>query len=319
MAEHLALGFRCAGAETRIVDETAAELPPDGPREHAIVIAPHEFFLLGDGPLRLSRRFLARCSLWLAEQPGSEFFAMCVWFARFARRVLDVNPLAALAWGELGVPARALPLGWIAGLDDFADALEIEAAQVRAALEPEAREPVFVDRPLADRPIDVFFNGVLTHHRETFFARNAWFFSDLRCALFMPTPRIPISARVASSLSAHDATALSQRAKILLNIHRGEMPYFEWHRLVVRGIWQKAVVVSEPSRRVPGFEPGLHYIECALDEMPRKIEWLVRSDAGRAEAEAIRMRAFDVLQRRYPLAAMAAAFLAEDAASKEDA
>jgi glycosyltransferase involved in cell wall biosynthesis len=319
MAEHLALGFRCAGAETRIVDETAAGLPPEGPREHAIVIAPHEFFLLGDGPQRLSRRFLARCSLWLAEQPGSEFFAMCLWFARFARRVLDVNPLTALAWGELGVPARALPLGWIEGLDDFADALEIEAPQVRAALEPEAREPVGVDRPLADRPLDVCFNGVLTQHREKFFARNAWFFAGLRCALFMPTPRIPISARVASSLSAHDATALSQRSKILLNIHRSEMPYFEWHRLVVRGIWQKTLVVSDPSRRVPGFEPGVHYIECTLEEMPRKIEWLLRTDAGRAEAEAIRTRAFDALQRRYPLAAMAAAFLAEDAASQERA
>ncbi len=319
MAEHLACGFRAAGAETRIVDENVEGLPPAGAREHAIVVAPHEFFLLGDGPKRLSRRFLARCSLWLAEQPGSEFFAMCLWFARFARRVLDVNPLTALAWGELGVSARALPLGWIDGFDDFADALEIEAPHVRASLAPEARAPVLVDRPLCERPIDVVFNGVLTQHRERFFARNAWFFSDLRCAFFMPTPRIPISAHVASSLSAHDATALSQRSKILLNIHRSEMPYFEWHRLVVRGIWQKALVVSEPSLRVPGFEPGQHYIECELEQMPRKIEWLLRTEAGQAEAEAIRMRAFDALQRRYPLAAMAAAFLAEDAASEESA
>src|SRR5262249_46750312 len=153
--------------------ETYDPPPSAGARDHWIVVSPHEFFVLGDGPKRLSRKFLSRCSLWLAEQPGSEFFGMCLWFARFARRVLDINPLSALAWGELGVTARALPLGWDGGLPEFRDRLDFESAEVRAAQAPETRTPVSVDRPLAERPIDVFFNGVLTERRERFFAHNA--------------------------------------------------------------------------------------------------------------------------------------------------
>lgn len=315
MAQLLAHGFERAGARVRVVDETRpVPREPLRPGEHRIVLAPHEFFLLGDGPNRLSRGFLETASLWLAEQPGSEFFAMGIWFARFARRVLDVNPLSALAWGELGFAARALPLGYTAGFGDYADALGIEAPHVRRALRPRARPPCPVDAPLCDRPIDVSFNGVLTGRRERFFARHAPVFSGLECALFMPSPATPVSVRLASSLTPRDATALSQRSKIVLNVHRGETGYFEWHRLVVRGMWQRALVVSETSMPVPWIEPGVHYIEAELDDLPGRIEQLLRSESGREEAERVRMAGFEALRARYPLERICAAFLADDAA-----
>jgi hypothetical protein len=314
MAELLAHGFGRAGARVTIQDESAATPgAPPARGEHRIVIAPHEFFLLGDGPKRLSRGFLETTSLWLAEQPGSEFFAMGIWFAQFARRVLDVNPLSALAWGALGFEARALPLGHTTGFADYADALEIEAPHVRRALRPGARPSCAADAPLRERPIDVSFNGVLTDRRERFFARHAPVFSELECALFMPSPATPVSVRLASSLTPHDATALSQRSKILLNVHRGETGYFEWHRLVVRGLWQRALVVSETSMPVPGLEPGVHYVEADLDELPERIDWLLRSEAGQAEAEQVRTAGFEAFRARYPLEALCAAFLADDA------
>ena len=139
MAELLELGFRSIGAEVAILDESTRALPPEGRGEHAIVIAPHEFFLLGEGPRHLSRGFLSRVSLWVAEQPGSEFFAMCFWFARFARGVLDINPLTAVAWNQMGVHARALPLGWLEGFPAYADGLEIEAPL--RARRPDSRGP----------------------------------------------------------------------------------------------------------------------------------------------------------------------------------
>ena len=313
MAELLAHGFRRAGAEATIHDER--ETPPTtqlAPGEHRIIIAPHEFFLLGDGPKRLSRGFLETASLWLAEQPGSEFFAMGIWFAQFARRVLDVNPLSALGWGALGFDARALPLGHVDGFEAYADAREIEAPHIRQALRPRARPACRAEAPLAQRPIDVSFNGVLTDRRERFFARHAHVFEGLECALFMPSPATPVSVRLASSLTPGDATALSQRSKILLNVHRGETGYFEWHRLVVRGLWQRALVVSETSMPVPGLEPGEHYVEADLDELPARIEWLIRSEAGRAEAERICTAGYQALREKYPLAALCAAFLDDD-------
>jgi hypothetical protein len=319
MTELLAHGFGRVGAEVSIRDESAATPEaPVAPGEHRIVIAPHEFFLLGDGPKRLSRGFLETTSLWLAEQPGSEFFAMGIWFAQFARRVLDVNPLSALAWDALGFEARALPLGHITGFADYADALEIQAPHVRRALRPRARPPCAINAPLRDRPIDVSFNGVLTDRRERFFARHASVFSELECALFMPSPATPVSVRLASSLSPHDATALSQRSKILLNVHRGETDYFEWHRLVVRGLWQRALVVSEPSMPVPWLRPGEHYIEAEGDELPERIEWLLRSKDGQAEAERVRTAGFEAFRARYPLEGLCAAFLDDDDAFGPD-
>lgn len=318
MAAHLAHGFRATGAEAIVCDERAEVAPPaDLRREHSIVVAPHEFFQLGDGPKRLSFELLQRSSIWSAEQPGSPYFSMCLWYARFARRVLDANPLTAVVWSELGLPARAMPLGWIDGFPDYADATAIRAPWVHDALLPEARAPLAIDRPIAERPLDVFFNGVLTERRNEFFARNAGLFAELRCALFMPVPWRPISDELPSALDARDATALAQRAKVTLNVHRGELPYFEWHRLVVRGMWQKSVVLTEPSFRVPWLEPGVHYIEAPLDALPAKLAWLLRTDAGAAELEAVRTRATEALRTHYPLRAVAAAFLAEEAEGTE--
>jgi glycosyltransferase involved in cell wall biosynthesis len=318
MACHLAEGFRAAGAEARVADERAEiPLPDDTRRDHVIIVAPHEFFQLGDGPKRLSFDLLRRASIWSAEQPGSIHFSMCLWYARFARRVLDANPLTAIVWEELGLPSRAFPLGWVECFDDYADAAEIRSDSVRHALAPDARSPISVHRPIEERPLDVFFNGVSTDRRAEFFAANAALFADLRCALYMPQKWHPVSENLPSALDARDATALAQRAKISLNLHRSELPYFEWHRIVVRGMWQKSVVVTEPSLRIPGFEPGEHYIECPLDAIPRKIEWLLRTKAGREELTAVRDRAFDALRSRYSLRAIAAAFLAEESEEGE--
>lgn len=311
MARLIAHAFACAGASASVRDERA---PPDALADHHIVVAPHEFFLLGAGPERLSRAFLARSCLWLAEQPGSEFFSMCLWFSRLARCVLDINPLTALAWGALGVPARAFPLGYAAGFEDYVDGLELAPDSVRFSQPPEVREYAGrVDDPLADRPLDVFFNAVLTERRDRFLAANGRLFSGLRCALYLPTAMTPLAEAVPSALDTRSATALAQRSKVVLNVHRGDMPYFEWHRLVVRGIWQKALVVTEPCLPVPGLRPGEHYVECALAEIPQKLQWLLHTPQGRAQAEETRKRAFEALVARFSLPRIASAFLSEQA------
>lgn len=309
MAQVIAAGFSACGADARVLDENA---PPAPDAEHEIVVAPHEFFLLGSGPRRLTRDFLARAHLWIAEQPGSEFFAMCMWFARFARMVLDVNPLCSLAWAEMGFRARAFPLGYLDGFAEFEDHAELGGEWLRYSQPRAVRDYAgSVDDPLTDRPIDVFCNAVLTRRRERFFARNAAIFGDLRCALFLPSPSTPISAKLASALQARDATALAQRSKIVLNVHRDETPYFEWHRIMVRGAWQKALVVSEPCLPVPGFEPGVHYIEATARELPQKLLWLLRTAEGRATAEAVRKRAYETFVERFAMPRLASAFLLE--------
>jgi len=309
MAELLVFGFARAGAEARIADETESL---DESATHRIVVAPHEFFLLGDGRKRLSRRFLSRCFLYLAEQPGSKYFSMCLWYGRHALGILDLNPLSAMVFSLMGYRARSLPLGFIEGFEPYEGPISLADSTLGQALPEAARNwSSAPDAPLAERPIDVFFNGVISARRGEFFARNAALFSSLRCAIYMPTPSQPLAPGVASALATREATALSQRSKIQLNIHRDQLPYFEWHRNVVRGIWQRALVVTETSFPIPWLEAGRHYVECDFEEIPERVAWLLRTREGQAEAEAIRTRGYQALRSKFSLERMAERFLAD--------
>ncbi len=307
MAKLLAHGFRATGAEVSLRDEND---PADTGATHSIVVAPHEFFGLGEGATRCTPEFLPACHLFLAEQPGSRYFSMCLWYAQRALGVLDINPLSALVWSELGIEARALPLGYIEGYPAYEEGVDFSDSLAWASLEPAARDwKGRLGDPLLERPIDVFFNGVLSDRREQFFASNARHLAPHRCALFMPTPSVPIEGNLPSALDERAATALSQRSKIHLNIHRSDFPYFEWHRNVIRSIWQQTLLVTETSYRIPGLEPGEHYIECDLERIPSTINWLLTTSEGRAEAEAVRQSAYKVLRETYPLPRILSAFL----------
>lgn len=313
IAEILTEGFRATGAEVRLLDENDISGEKlEGPKDHSIIVAPHEFFLLGDGSRHMSSVFLSRSLLWVAEQPGTKHFLHVLSLASQARGVLDANPLIALVWRELNVNARALPVGWLEGMTVSDSGLEVEAPHMRAALRPEARPPVNSSVPWSERPVEILFNGVLTPRREAFFSAHAEFFGSRECMLLMPDSTVPVAEGLASSVSSHDGMALSQRAKIQLNIHRNEFSYFEWHRIVVRGICQGALVVTEPCHYMPGLKPGIHYIECSLVEMPERIERLLDTAEGREEAEKIIDSAKMALRQAYPFSAMAADFLLED-------
>ena len=105
-----------------------------------------------------------------------------------------------------------------------------------------------------------------------------------------------------STLGTETATAIGQRSKILLNVHRDERAYFEWHRIAIRGFWQKTLVVSEPSSyHPPGVEPGVHLLEAELRHIPELLGWLLDTEEGRKTVDSVRHAAFDLLATRYDL------------------
>ena len=75
----------------------------------------------------------------------------------------------------------------------------------------------------------------------------------------------------------------------------------EWHRVVIRGFWQKALVLSEPSELPPGVVAGTHLIVAPLDEMPEMIRWLLDTPEGRRNAEQVRDAAYRLLTEEYDL------------------
>jgi len=69
--------------------------------------------------------------------------------------------------------------------------------------------------------------------------------------------------------------------------------------MVLLGIWQRALVVTERCFEVPGLRPGEHYCAVEIDELPEAIEWFLDTADGRREAEEMRARAYDTLAETY--------------------
>ena len=309
MAKLLAHAFARIGSAVELRDETA---DVDEWATHSIVVAPHEFFGLGNGKALCTPKFLERSHLFLAEQPGSSYFSVCLWYAYRSRGILDINPLSSLLWTDLGIEARAFPLGYIDDYPAYEVGVDFSDSPAWNSMEPEDRAwKAGASDSYADRPIDIFFNGVLSDRREWFFACHARTLSKYRCALFIPIPNAPLGEGMPSALNEKAATGLSQRAKIHVNVHQRDLPYFEWHRNVVRSMWQKTLLVTERSYRVPGLNPGEHYIECDLGRMTKTLEWLLDSPDGRAKAERVRQNAFKALTETYPMDRILSAFLAD--------
>jgi hypothetical protein len=303
LAELLARGLEGSGAfDVTQRDETEE---PDPDVDEHIVVAPHEFFGLGQGACLRGdsyRAFRRRCTLFLAEQPGTTHFAVCLPYAAEARLVLDLNAASAEALQKLGLPARFFPAGYVKHFAPFSTNQPIPKDGAEAGLSfAGARDRAVEGAVLESRPIDILFTGVLTRRRAAFFSKHAAFFASKRCFFSLPTPHTPLQSGVPSALPTSEATAISQRAKILLNIHRDRRPYFEWHRVVIRGFWQKAVVVSEPGALPPGFEAGIHLFEAELDDIPELLRWLLETAEGRERAERVREAAYRILVERYDI------------------
>jgi len=98
------------------------------------------------------------------------------------------------------------------------------------------------------------------------------------------------------------AIGLAQRSKIVLNIHHGDDKYFEWHRIVMHGLWQKALVVSESADDAPPFEPGRDFVAASLQEIPHKLTFYLSSREGRDQAQAIANFGYRTLTEKVRLA-----------------
>ncbi|MBN9507743.1 MAG: hypothetical protein J0I21_01360 [Alphaproteobacteria bacterium] len=277
----LAADLTAAGIAVTVGDETA---PIAARPARAIFVAPHEFFTLGAGPRWIREEVVAHAVMLNTEQAQTRWFALALPFLLASRGVIDLNAQMAALLGASGLPALHLTMA-----PPLAPALtraDREHALFRA-LPDAAHAAPQATTPLAARPIDIAFFGATSPHRDAFFARHAAFFADY-ATLFhcRPIGRGPIHAEGAEGGLARLAQHVGGHAKLVLNLHRDEYGYFEWHRIVRLGLCAGSVVVSEPCLPHPLFRAGTHYFEAPAEEIPRLIEWLLRTDDGRAAAQA---------------------------------
>jgi len=292
--DFLAGTWRRAGIRVRVGDEHTT-LGRDGWR--AVVVAPHEFFELdGRNPEWDSATDLV---LLNTEQPHTRWFARSLRHLLDSALVFDMNWQTSLLLRTLGVNAHFLPLGW----DDRGRVTRPRPLlPARGAfLGMTSGERRLPDTTAwRDRPIDVLFVGTLSPRRADAIADAADALSRYRCFLHMPPSTQPITTGSVDSVTARDMADLCRRSKIVLNIHRDEMPYCEWHRVMFHAMRQGALVVTEPMMPVPSFTPGREFLVADLAGIPRLLTRLLGSPAGAREAARVAACGQQVLRQRFP-------------------
>ena len=186
-------------------------------------------------------------------------------YAIGAGTLVDLSPQSAVFLPSLGFASSGfLPLGFVP--DTGANDREMLRDRVHGLEDVPVRPDA--GRALAwhERPIDVLFLGTLTERRSAALARLAPTLAAYRCFIHAPGYGRPLRGSKGRIDETHSRWLVSQ-SKVLLNIHRGEFPYFEWHRVVTLGAEQGTVVISEPSLPVPGIQPGLHYMSAQVEGM----------------------------------------------------
>jgi len=287
IADVIVCGLREAGVDARRLSEKDAPLPGT---THHIVVAPHEFFVLGDGRKWATDEFVSRAVLFSTEQIQTQWFARSLVFLLRAKAVADMNQQTAAILRKGGVKAICVQPGHASTFAPFTTPVALPTSRALDSLSPEVRTFDVTQPAFAARPIDLLFLGSTSPKREKHLAAFAPKLARLNTFIYATRMTRPLTGEASPTASPEVTAALLQRSKILLNIHRDEYTYFEWWRLM-QAFWNRTLVVTEPCFPHPIYKPGIHYLEEAPRHMLHLVEWLVRTPEGQAKAEEIRARA----------------------------
>jgi hypothetical protein len=283
LAEALTYELRALGAKASI---TTGEIPFPRKGVVHVFLPPHEYVSLSRH--RPPAPLLRRSVMISAEQPDTHFFTANVPLAREAGAVFDINPRSVRAYAAEGVQATLLELGHTELWDRFDGDTRSNGASA----------PV-------ERDIDILFLGRLSERRAFALASYADVFERFRCHIGLSDNSRPNVAGGAAFVAGEQKRDLLARAKVLLNIHGEEEPYFEWLR-IAEAICAGCAIVSEHSSDVAPLEWGRHLITGELGSLGLLSAWIVEDGPRR---ERMRSDAYELLRDRRPLSQAAAALL----------
>jgi Glycosyl transferase family 2 len=240
-----------------------------------VVAPPHEYFALEVArpanpppPKEVLRRTIFICG----EQPGTSHFDENVVLAPQGGAVFDLNRGAIREFTRRGVRAMLFQLGYTPRWDH------------RGA---EGNE----------RDIDLLFMGSHSQRRDRYLADFAETLWRWHCRLVLSDnsgPNFAPSARYLADEGKWDALT---RSKVLLNIHQGTVPYFEWAR-VVQTMANGCSLVTEHSTDFAPLEPGEHFVCAGLHNAALVAEALIEDNDAR---ETLTTNAYEFLRRELPM------------------
>jgi len=284
IAEDLAADLRSVGVAVDLLDETA---PIDQRPPVCLFVAPHEFFLLGRGSDWVRDDVFATSFMFGTEQVQTTWFSLALPFILMSRGVVDICAQTAELFQRTGMAAlhvlpgvRLQPHG-LTERDRQHPLFQVLPAAAQSDPDPQ--------RPFLERPIDIAFFGNSSPRRDQFFARNAAFLAAYETFNYCRrSDRGPILRKTDDGALTRLAGHVSGHSKIMLNIHREEFGYFEWHRMVRLGMCSGSLVVSDPCLPHPNFIANEHYLQESTRRIPDLLEWLLTTEDGNREAERIR-------------------------------
>jgi hypothetical protein len=239
----------------------------------------------------------ANSVLYNVEQPQTPFFGLAFPLLLRAALVLDLNFQSGEILRKAGCNVLHFMPGHLPAAPYAEPCVRLSGIELVKGYEFASRPFNWLERnKFADRPVDILFIGNSTPRRDKMLARLQDL-SDAHRFLCVYTRQTASSAPLTSLNNRSNSTrincALAQRAKIVLNIHRDWLGYFEWSRMVLQGFWQGACVVSEPTLPNPIFESGEHYLEESARHVGELIRWLLSTADGQQKLDTTRIRGYE--------------------------
>jgi GT2 family glycosyltransferase len=238
-----------------------------------VLVPPHEYFVLAGSPRGVDRRLLARSVFLCAEQPGTVHFDQNARLARRAGAVFDINAWSAREYQCRGIEAEHLQLGYSGYWDRFTAS--------------------------SDRSLDVVFLGSSSPRRDRHIASYAPSFAGLRTRIVLSDNSGPNYAAAENFVIGKTKLDLLSQSSVLINVHQGIYPYFEWLRSL-EAIHCGCVIVSEHCVGGEPLMPGRHYVVGEADTLAFLTQEVLEDQSLR---DRVRIDAYEFIRRQLPLRA----------------
>lgn len=235
-----------------------------------VLMPPHEFVTLEGAGMVDDPVVAARTIGISAEQPHQVFFAANADIGARLGAVIDFSAMAVAAYRERGIRAVHMAFGYTPLWDRF-DASSVPTGPPR-----------------------VLYFGNKKPRRLEVLAEHAEVLAHQSARLLVSDNSSPNMESGPTFLVGDDKRSLLASTRLLVNIHQGDEPYFEWLRFCEAAM-AGAAYLTERSEHCEPWVAGEQFAVFDRPDMGRAIEALIDDDA---ELGRLRRSAYEAVRSR---------------------
>jgi GT2 family glycosyltransferase len=268
--EDVAAAVRDAGVEAIALRD--GTVPPDDP-DTVTLVAPHEWFVIDRGALRLDDERRRRTIGFCTEHPGTAWYEESVKTLPHLGAAVEINKMAVRESRRRGQPAEYFQLGWHPGLD------------------------LWGGDTTRERDCDILYLACSDPRRDRVLAGYVDELWRHRTRLVTP-PSYVREAPEADYMLGRERRLPFLESTLTLNVHRHEASGLQWPRFL-EAIANGCVVVSEHVDDASPLVAAQHYVSGDVRSLPFLADWLLGNPE---ELVAIRDRAYRFVREEVRLA-----------------